>query len=60
MPPVIATGPATRPRFAGGDPEGVVGASVLPLTVMLRGVAVRNPNAAGAAVVNVLASGLLA
>src|SRR5215472_12689751 len=57
---VIVIGPPTRPRFAGGDPAGAgPGASVLPLTVIAIGCGVRNPKAAGAAVLMVFAGAVL-
>src|SRR5690242_43804 len=59
VPPVMATGPATSPRLAGADPEGVgPGASVLPLTVIAAGRGLRNPKASGGAALSTLLSGL--
>src|ERR1700730_16948696 len=50
----IDTGPPTRPSvFPGGTP------SVLPLTEIAGGLAVRKPNAAGGAALKVLPSGLV-
>ena len=51
---LIETGPPTRPRVPGTGPR------LLPLTVIAAGLDVRNPNAAGGAALNVLASGLVA
>src|SRR5258708_6953774 len=53
-PPTTEIGPATRPSVPGTGPR------VLPATPIGRGVAVRNPNAAGGAALKVLASGLVA
>src|SRR6266851_4535831 len=51
----MVTGPPTRPRLAPAAPP-----SWLPLTVIVGGVAVRKPNAAGGVALSVLASGLVA
>ena len=51
---VIETGPATMPSVPGTGP------SVLPLTVIADGLAVRKPNAAGGAALRVLPPGLVA
>ncbi len=47
VPPVMATGPPTSPIVPGTGPR------VLPLTVIAAGLAVRKPNAAGGAALNV-------
>src|SRR5437588_9446953 len=49
------TGPATRPRVVPG-----AGPRLLPFTPIAAGFGVRNPKAAGGAVLNVLALGLVA
>ena len=51
---LIETGPPTRPSVPGTGPR------LLPLTEIAAGLAVRKPNAAGGAALNVLASGLVA
>src|SRR6266478_248288 len=53
---LIVTGPPTTPSVA----PAVVTPSWLPSTVIAGGVAVRKPNAAGAAAVSVLPLGLVA
>src|SRR6516164_5122000 len=52
--PTIETGPPTSPSVPGTGP------SVLPLTEILAGLAVRKPKAAGGAALKVLPSGLVA